>query len=128
MNLIIKAPIMELAIYPREINMFNTIQNFMDSYYSLKMKYFASDLLDEGLTPKQISDAVIVAVRIASASGIDMHKHFMPMYSAIYHEIIKDCKLSHLGYGLVLMNANPNLSVVGNFQVSVLNEFLKEEN
>lgn len=52
----------------------------------------------------------------------------MPVYSAINQEIIQDCKLSHLGYGLVLMNANPNLSVVGDFQVNVLREFLKGRN
>jgi hypothetical protein len=29
-----------------------------------------------------------------------------------------------LGYGLVIMNANPDLSVVGEFQVSVLKGYL----
>ncbi|AUC84645.1 hypothetical protein CW731_04735 [Polaribacter sp. ALD11] len=89
------------------------------------MKYLASDLLKKGLSPKQISDAVATAVKIASSSDIDTKMHFRPVYSAINQEIIRDCKLSQLGYGLVLMNANPNVSTVGNFQVNILGEFLK---
>lgn len=119
---------MELTIYTKEYKTSNAIQNFMDFYYSLQMKYLASDLLKKGLTPKQISDAVTMAVKITSASGMDMKKHFMPIYSAINQEIIKDCKLSQIGYGLVLMNANPNLSTVGDFQVNVLKEYFKLKN
>ena len=119
---------MELIIYSKEYNRTGTIHNFMDFYYSLQMTHLASDLLKKGLSPKQISDAVAIAVKIAKSSTIETKKHFMPVYSAINQEIIQDCKLSHLGYGLVLMNANPNLSVVGDFQVSVLNEFFKMKN
>ncbi|GGX11067.1 hypothetical protein [Aquimarina muelleri] len=82
----------------------------------------------KGLSPKQISDAVIIAVKIAKSLGIVIQKHFTPFYSAIEQEIIQNCKLSHLGYGLVLMNANPNLSFVRDFQVSILKGFLKMKN
>lgn len=119
---------MELIIYNKNYDNAYTINHFVDFYYSLQMKYFASDLLKKGLSPKQISDAVAMAVKIASSAGIVIHKHFMPVYSAKDKEIIKDCKMSYLGYGLVLMNANPNLSAVGNFQVSVLKEFFKAKN
>lgn len=119
---------MELTLHPRGYETSDAIHNFMDFYYSLQMNYLASDLLKKGFSPEQISDAVIMAVKIARSSGIGTQKHFMPIYSAIDQEIIKDCKLSHLGYGLVLMNADPNLSVVGDFQVSLLEEFLKTRN
>ncbi|MBQ0786907.1 MAG: hypothetical protein KBT69_05375 [Oceanihabitans sp.] len=119
---------MELTIYTKGYDNANSINNFMDFYYSLQMTHLASDLLKKGLSPKQISDAVAVAFKIAKSSTIETKKHFMPVYSAINQEIIQDCKLSHLGYGLVLMNANPNLSVVGDFQVNVLKEFLKGRN
>jgi hypothetical protein len=117
---------MELIIYTGERETSDTIQNFMDFYYGLKMKYLASDLLKKGLSLEQISDALKLAVKVASSSGVGVYKHFMPIYSSINREIIKDCKLSTLGYGLVLMNANPNLSVVGDFQVNILKDFYRE--
>ena len=42
-------------------------------------------------------------------------------------EIIQDCKLSHLAYGLVLMNADEELSAVGEFQVSIIQQLLQTE-
>tara|TARA_R110000868_G_scaffold257374_3_gene514484 strand:+ start:8523 stop:8825 length:303 start_codon:yes stop_codon:yes gene_type:complete len=100
----------------------------MAFYYSLQMTHLASDLLNKGLSPKQISDAIVMAVKIAKSSGIGTRKHFMPIYSALKQEIIQDCKLSHLGYGLVLINASPNLSAVGDFQVNVLKAFFNLKN
>lgn len=116
---------MELTIYTKEYDTADTIRNFMDFYYNLRMEHLASDLLSKGLSPKQISEAVTMAIKIAKVSNIEIQQHFKLMYSAINRQIIQDCKLSHLGYGLVLMNANPNLSVVGDFQIRVLNEFFK---
>jgi len=115
---------MELLIYTQKYDQADAIYNFMDFYHSLNMKHLASDLLDKGLSPKQISEAVIMAIKIANASGIEAHKHFMPVFSAMDQDIIQDCKLSHLGYGLVLMNAESNLAVVGEFQVEVLKTYL----
>lgn len=106
----------------------DVILNFVDFYHSLQMKYLTSDLLSEEFSPKQISNAVAMAVKITKSSGIGIQKHFMPVYSAMNQEIIEDCKLSRLGYGLVLMHANSNLSVVGDFQVNLIKEFLKMKN
>ena len=115
---------MELLIYKKEYDVSRSILNFMDLYYSLKMKYLASDLLKKGLSPKQITNAVEAAVKIAKSSGLETQKHFMPVYSGINQDIIADCKLSNLAYGLVLMNADPSLSVVGKFQAEVLKQYL----
>lgn len=90
------------------------------------MTHLASDLLSKGLSPLQISNAITTAIKIANTSGIETHKHFMPVYSGINNEIIQDCKLSHLGYGLVLMNADASLPIVGGFQVDILTEYLNE--
>tara|TARA_R110000751_G_scaffold104774_1_gene200365 strand:- start:568 stop:927 length:360 start_codon:yes stop_codon:yes gene_type:complete len=117
---------MELLIYTKTYNEADAIHNFMDMYHSLHMTHLASDLLKKGLSPDQITDAVATAIKIAKTSGIKTNKHFMPVYSGINEEIIQDCKLSHLGYGLVIMNADKNSPLVGNFQVDVLKEFLNE--
>jgi hypothetical protein len=122
---IIKSTIMELSIYTRSYYEADTILNFMDFYYSINMKYLASDLLDKGLSPKQISEAVTMALKIANSSGIETRKHFLPVLSSMNQDIIQDCKLSHLGYGLVLLNAEAGLSIVGNFQVDVLKKYFE---
>ena len=48
----------------------------------------------------------------------------MPVFSGLGQGIIQDCKLSHLGYGLVLMNADTSLHVVSEFQIDVLKGYL----
>lgn len=116
--------IMKLIIYTERYHVSHAVHNFMDFYYSINMTYLASDLLDKGLSPEQITDAVEVAIKIANSSGIEAHKHFMPVYSGREQGVIKDCKLSHLAYNLVLMNADATLHAVGEFQVNVLKSFL----
>lgn len=111
---------MELLIYADKYQEADAIHNFMEFYHSLHMKYLASDLLGKGLSPKQITEAVFKAIKIANASGINSNKHFKPVFSGINKSIIQDCKLSQFGYGLVLMNADANLSVVSEFQVDLL--------
>jgi len=97
----------------------------MHFYYSLRMNHMASDLLAKGLSPKQITDAVLRAIQVGKSSGIDINRHFMPVFSGMDQEIIGDCKLSHLAYGLVLMNADVELSAVGEWQISVLKKFFE---
>ncbi|WP_178985556.1 hypothetical protein [Winogradskyella helgolandensis] len=116
---------MELAIYTATYDIADTVQNFMNIYYATHMKYLASDLLDKGLSPTQISDAVSAAIKVVNASGIKTHKHFLPIFSGLNEGIIQDCKLSDLGYGLVLMNADISLPAVSAFQVDVLMGLLK---
>tara|TARA_R110000868_G_scaffold146491_4_gene367289 strand:- start:317 stop:670 length:354 start_codon:yes stop_codon:yes gene_type:complete len=100
-----------------------SIENFTDFYYSLRMRFFASDLLYKGLTPQQISIAIIKAINIGKSSGMNIREHFKPVFSGINNEIISDCKLSRIGYGLVLMNAESQLSVVGKWQLKLLEEY-----
>ncbi len=115
---------MEISIYNATPKTADSIAHFMDFYYSLRMKHLASDLLVKGLSPQQISDAVVRAISVAKSSGIDTGQHFRPVFSGIDKEIISDCKLSHLAYAMVLINADVKLSVVGDFQVSVLEKYL----
>ncbi len=111
---------MEITIFTNEYKPAESIVHFMDFYYSLRMKYLASDLLKQGLKPNQINEAMVRAINVGKTSGMDIGKHFRPVFSGIEKEIISDCRLSHLAYILVLMNADVELQVVGDFQVSVL--------
>jgi len=118
---------MEITFFTREYKNVDSIAHFIDFYYSLQLKYLASDLLNQGLSPKQISDAVVKAIGIGKSSGLNLREHFRPVFSGIDKEIINDCKLSHLAYGLVLLNADTNLSIVGNFQVDILQQYISSE-
>ncbi|WP_158976449.1 hypothetical protein [Cellulophaga sp. L1A9] len=115
---------MQISIYQQENRTADTIDNFMEFYYGLRMHFFASDLLYQGLSPKQISDAVTKAMSIAKSSKLNLREHFRPVFSSMANEVISDCKLSRLGYGLVLLNAETKLSVVGEWQLKVLEHFL----
>lgn len=115
---------MELTLFINNFRPADSIASFMDYYYSLQMKYLASDLLHHGLGPKQISEAVVKAINAGRASGLHLHQHFKPIYTGIKKEIISDCKLSHLAYGLVLINADVKLTVVSDFQLDVLQTYL----
>ena len=115
---------MEITIFTNNYSPADSIAHFMDFYYSLRMKYLASDLLEHGLTPRQISDAVVKAINVGKVSGLELNEHFKPVFSGIEKEIISDCKRSHLAYGLVLINADVEIVAVGDFQVSVLQQFL----
>ncbi|MDO1513905.1 hypothetical protein Q2T41_14685 [Maribacter confluentis] len=115
---------MEMTIFIKEFRQVDSIARFMDFYHSLQMNYLASDLLEQGLSPKQITDAVIKAINIGKVSGLMMKEHFKPVFSGFNNKIIIDCKLSHLAYGLVLLNADVELNVVGNFQITVLRSYI----
>lgn len=114
---------MEIIVFNRKNNTANSIADFMDFYYSMRMKYLASDLLKEGLSPRQISIAVLKAINSGKSSGMNIAQHFKPVFSGIGGEIVSDCKLSKLAYGLVLMNADTELPKVGGFQVSILQKY-----
>lgn len=115
---------MDLLIYQKEYHQADAIEHFLGFYYNLKLSHLASDLLEEGLSPKQISDAVLKAIKVGKSSGLEIRQHFMPVFTDLKREIISDCKLSQLGYGLVLLNADPDQKAVGKWQIKVLESYL----
>ena len=118
---------MGITIFAKEYKPAHSIAHFMDFYYSLRLKYLASDLVGQGLSPGQISNAVVRAINVGKASELEFSKHFRSVFSGIEKEIISDCKLSHLAYGLVLMNADVELQAVGDFKVSVLQQYWRSQ-
>lgn len=115
---------MEISIYSSNHKTMDSIANFLEFYYGFRLKHLASDLLVHGLLPTQITEAVYKAMAVGKSSGLDMDQHFRPVFTGIQKQVVSDCKLSHLAYGLVLMNADVDLQVVGDFQVSILQEYL----
>lgn len=118
---------MELVIYREAKISESTIEDFLEMFYSARMNYLARDLLEQGLDYSEIEQAVLRAIQIAGAAGLQITQHFKPVYSQKGNVIMKDCKLSELGYALVLTNANPANQNVARWQLKLVDAFLQSQ-
>jgi len=122
-----KIPTMQqIIVCHQKSDLQESLDNFLDLYYSSRMKYFASDLLQEGLSPYDISKAIDKAMTAAQAGGVEVRRHFTPMYTQTESGLLKDCKLSRLSYALVLLNADGQIPIVARWQLRLVSEFLKQ--
>ena len=116
---------MEVIIYHEKYNREEALDNFIDVLYSNQMKYLASDLLKEGFSPSDIRSAVQRAISVGKSSDLDLRQHFSPIYTQSADQVIRDCKLSKLGYALVLLNAPAENPLVGNWQLKILKKYFE---
>jgi hypothetical protein len=115
---------MNLIIFHEKQDIQESLDNFLDLYYNSQMSYFASDLMEKGLSHTDIKKGIGKAMVAAESAGIDLRKHFQLTYTQRNGSLISDCKLSKLGYAMVLLNAPIENPVVARWQVKVLNNFL----
>lgn len=101
-------------------------ESFMDALYSTRLPFLASDLLKEGFAPADIAKALRRATTICRTSGIDLREHFKPVYTHYRDGLVKDCKLSRLAYGLVLLNSRPDQGATASWQLNLLSQVLQE--
>ena len=114
---------LELVLYEKNPSLAASIESFVSRVFEIHMEYFASDLLEFGLKPFEINTALNKAMVAAKCAGLTVHHHFHPQYSDFEGTLIRDCKLSRLGYGLTLLNADVSKSLVAKWQVQVVNDF-----
>ena len=119
---------MSIIVYHKEYNASQSFENFLDLLYARQMRYLASDLLNEGLSPADIQTAIRRAITAGKNSGLNIRRHFAPFYTEKNGVLISDCKLSRLGYALVLLNADPEAPNVARWQVKVAAAELGMEN
>ena len=117
---------MKVVLYQQDRVGTSTFDDFLDVYFNNRMEYFASDLLDVGLSPMDINIALKRAVLAAKTAGFEVRHHFHHQYSDYRGTTISDCKLSRLGYGLLLVNANVEIQAVANWQVQLVQKFLSD--
>lgn len=115
---------MNLIIFHEKQDIQESLDNFLDVYYNSQMSYFASDLMEKGLSLIDIKKGVSKAIMASKSAGIDIRKHFQLTYTQRNGALISDCKLSKLGYAMVLLNAPVENPVVARWQVKILNNFL----
>ncbi len=117
---------MEVIVYQKQYKNNSTIDDFINSIYHRGMKHLASDLLAKGVHPEDIKIAVKKAIVASENSGLDVKKHFQPVISVKNGTSFIDCRLSELGYSLVLLNIEPKSKYIAAFQVKVANKlFIK---
>jgi len=116
---------MNVVIFQTQNEEQESLADFRDLYFNSQMKYFASDLLHEGLSPTAIRDAVQKAIRVCTISDLEVRAHFQPVFTEMEGTIIRDCKLSKLGYGLVMLNAEETIPIIAQWQLKVIRNFLE---
>lgn len=102
------------------------IKEFVNSYYANSLKYRASDLLKIGLSSNDLQIAIRKALTVCRTAGHSVNRHFLPIYISNANGMIRDCKLSKLGYMLVIVNAKIQNTSVANFQMKVLSDYLNK--
>ncbi|MDH3652247.1 MAG: hypothetical protein OEQ53_21340 [Saprospiraceae bacterium] len=117
---------MKMILYQDRYDLDQSIQDFLDVYFRQRMEYFASDLFEVGLSPAEISTALQQALLAAKSAGLNVRQHFHKQYSDYRGALVSDCRLSRLGYGLLLLNANVSKRAVAKWQVKVLEHFLSK--
>jgi hypothetical protein len=115
---------MEVIVFQRQYSNSDAVQGFINSVYQKGMTRLASDLLANNVHPDDIKLAVKKAILSIEKAGINSKKHFQPVISVKNGESFLDCRLSKLGYSLVLLNAEPKSEYIANFQVKVANQIL----
>ena len=63
-----------MTIFTKEYRPVDSIAHFLDFYYSLRLKYLASDLLEVGLSPAQVNVAIVKAISVGKSSGMDGYR------------------------------------------------------
>ncbi len=103
----------------------DSIEQFLDAYYVHNMHYLASDLLNSGVSGKEITKGLARAIRAAEVAGLDVRKHFLPMYTQGEDGLFNDCKMTKLGFGLLLLNADVNAPSIASYQLALLEKYLE---
>lgn len=117
----------DLILFQSNYDTNESFDQFLDVLFYREMKYFASDLLEKGLSPEDIQQAVSRAMLVGKTAGLNIRKHFTIVYTQFQGALMKDCKLSKLGYAMVVLNARASSPLVANLQVQVLDHFFKSD-
>lgn len=99
------------------------LENFLDQVYQNNMSLLASSLMEKGLSPDEINEAVARAYNVCEAAGISTRQHFCFLYTQYNQGLMRDCKLTKMAYQLVLLNANTKNKEVASFQLKVLSKY-----
>ena len=115
---------MDVTLYQSRIQSSSPLNEYLNAYFAQQMPYLASDFLKKGFSPEDISEAVQRAMTICRTAGMDVRRHFQLIYTQYKNGIVQDCKLSRVGFGLVLLNGRADEKVVAKWQLEVLEKVI----
>ncbi len=118
---------MELIVFQKQYAKSDAAQEFVNKIYQKDMTYLASELLDNGVHPDDIKLAVKKAMLSIDKVGLKTNKHFQPVVSAKNGTTFLDCRLSKMGFFMVVLNAEPKNNYIAHFQVKMAQQLLKKE-
>ncbi len=116
---------MQIRVYQEQQNS-REFEHFLELMYGAEMNFLASDLLKQGLAARAIYEGVKRAITAGRNAGLTIRRHFQPIYTQAAQGIIRDCRLTKLGYALVLLNVRPDSTVVAEWQLRLVQNFLSE--
>lgn len=120
-----RSGITDVILFQDRYDSNDSFDQFLEVLFYREMKYFASDLLKKGLNLEDIQEAVSRAILVGKTAGLDIRQHFSLVYTPFQGGLMKDCKLSKLGYAMVLLNARVSNPAIANWQMQVLDHFFK---
>ncbi|MEK7253462.1 MAG: hypothetical protein AAB316_01850 [Bacteroidota bacterium] len=115
---------MNLPAYPPAETLDEVFDEFFTAFFSRNMPCLASDLLKDGFQEPEIVESVRRAMSVLNSAGMDARRHFQLVSTVQEGLEIRDCKLTALGYALVLMNGPADNAVVGDWQLQLIQQFL----
>lgn len=118
----------KLRRYHEVHNVNEWIEGFQYMLYGSEMTYLASDLIKEGISVSDLESAIKGAIISTRSAGIETRKHFMPIYTDIDGTVVRDCKTTQLGLAMILLNGNPKVGMVANWQLKLVRHFLTTAN
>lgn len=116
----------EVILFQTRYDATESLDQFLEVLFYRGMKYLASDLLEKGLSPEDIQEAVKRAMLVAKTAGLDLRQHFKVIYTQFRGGLMKDCKLSRLGYVMVVLNARADHALAANLQLQLLEHFFQQ--
>ncbi len=111
---------MQLIIYGNDAAPAESLEAYLDALRSSQMTYLASSLLEEGLSPSDIIEAMRRATTACRTAGLQVEEHFKPVYSSYRGSLVRDCKLSRVGYLFMVINAPANSPCAADWQYRLI--------
>jgi hypothetical protein len=117
---------MNAMLIPYQENRNQFLQEFEEAFNSKDIRYYLSDYLNrEELNSTMISDAINRATSVCYTADLPVHKHFKKIYRIGSGSVALDWRLSHLGFYLTIINANPRNPKVARLQTCLYDFFSK---
>ncbi len=114
-----------LTVYQTKIDVYESLENFLNLYHGNRMHVLASDLLKEGFSTQDIINAVRQGMVVCRTARLPINQHFQLVYTQLNGALVRDCKLSDIGYALVILNGPPNHPLVAGWQMKLVKEVLE---